>query len=290
MRPYKKEVGTFESFDGTPIYYEVRGSGKPLVFSYGIVSTINHWRHQLKYFSPNYTTIVFDYRGHHKTPAPKDRENLSVDAIAQDISGLVKHLGFKCADFIGHSFGCQVLVRTYDMYPEIFSRLALVNGFVADPLKNMFGNNGATTGFQLVKTIYQQLPETLSYLWKTLVDNPISMRMSALAGGFNLDLTSFKDIEIYAKGVGNIDLDVFIQIFNSMVSYDATPVLSRIQIPTLLIAGNKDKVTPVNIQYDLHNRISGSELIIVPFGTHCTQLDMPDLVNLKLESFLKKDI
>ena len=46
-----KSTGTVSGFDGTPIYYEVRGSGRPLVLAYGIGCGINQWKYQIKHFS-----------------------------------------------------------------------------------------------------------------------------------------------------------------------------------------------------------------------------------------------
>jgi pimeloyl-ACP methyl ester carboxylesterase len=71
-----------------------------------------------------------------------------------------------------------------------------------------------------------------------------------------------------------------------MITYDATPVLERMTIPVLVIGGAQDTVTPpVNQEY-LHEKTKGSELVIIPYGSHCTQLDLPDFVNTKIEKFL----
>ena len=286
MKQFEKRTGHFKSFDGTPIYYEVRGQGKPLVLTYGIVCLMNHWHHQVKHFSENYQTIVFDLRGHHNTPVPEDRENLSLDAIARDIPLLLEHLGIEKASFWGHSFGCQLLIRAYDINPKVFENLILINGFATNPLNGMFGTDVVNNVFTFAKQGYSLLPETFSYLWKKTATNPIAMRLSALSGGFNLNLTGFQDIEIYAKGVASIDTDTFLTLFEQMMKYDGTSVLDRIQCPTLIIGGQKDDVTPVQFQEVLHKKIKGSEFIVVPHGTHCTQLDMPDFVNLKIEKFL----
>ncbi len=289
MKQFEKKVGTFKSFDGTEIYYEVRGQGKPLVLTYGIVCLMNHWHHQVKHFSENYQTILFDLRGHHNTPIPLDRENLSMDAIARDIPLLLEHLGIEKASFWGHSFGCQLLIRAYDMNPKMFENLILINGFAKNPLTGTFGVDAVNQAFSVAKQGYDLLPETVSYMWKKIVKNPIAMRVSALAGGFNLNLTGFQDIEIYAKGVANIEADIFLTLFEQMIKYDGTSVADRIECPTLIISGQKDAVTPVQFQEDLHKKIKGSEHVIVPHGTHCTQLDMPDFVNLKIEKFLKEN-
>lgn len=201
---------------------------------------MNHWQHQVKHFSQAYQVITFDLRGHHGTPVPQNRENLNVDSIAQDIIGLAEHLKIKKASFWGHSFGTQLLIRTYDLKPELFDNLILINGFATNPLNGMFGTDVVNTAFDFAQKTYGIMPETFSLLWKKLATNPIGMRLSALAGGFNLNLTSFKDIEIYAKGVASIDTDVFLALFEKMMKYDGNSVLDRISVPTLIISGEKD--------------------------------------------------
>jgi pimeloyl-ACP methyl ester carboxylesterase len=161
-----------------------------------------------------------------------------------------------------------------------------VNGFVTNPIVGMFGNDLASSAFHLVKEGYQKLPETISYIWKVAVNNPLAIQLSALAGGFNLKLTHLKDIEIYARGIASMNLDAFLTLFENMMSYDGRPVLDRIQIPTLIIAGRNDSVTPREHQEEMHRRIRNSQFLLVPMGSHCAQLDMPDLVNLKIEQFL----
>ncbi|MGE4131406.1 MAG: alpha/beta fold hydrolase [Bdellovibrionales bacterium] len=282
-----KQTGTFKSFDGTRIYYEVRGEGLPIVLNYGIGCLLNHWRHQIKHFSAQYKVIAYDYRAHHRSEIPEDRGHLSLDDLAQDLKSLLDHLEIQKASLWGHSFGAQMLVRHYDLFPEFAHSLVFVNGFVKNPLAGMFGADLTTSFFRLFKSGYELLPETLSFLWRQSVQNPLAVQLSALAGGFNTNLTSLKDIEIYAKGIAGMDLDAFIRLFESMMAYDGRPVLSRISVPTMIIGGRQDSVTPEKHQEEIHQLIKGSEYFSVPYGSHCAQLDMPELVNLKIERFLR---
>ena len=283
-----KQTGSFRSFDGTRIYYEVRGEGFPIILNYGIGCLINHWRPQIKHFSQNFKVIAYDYRGHHRSEIPENREHLSIDAMAQDLKGLMDHLEIHQASLWAHSFGVQMLIRFYDLFPELVHDMAFVNGFAQNPLQGMFGSADLTTGaFQIIKSGYQVLPETLSFLWKTAIQNPLAIHFAALTGGFNLQLTSLKDIEIYARGIASMDLNVFITLFESMLHYDGKPVLERVLVPVIIIGGKKDSVTPQKHQEEMHRLIKGSDFFMVPYGSHCTQLDMPDLVNLKIERFLR---
>lgn len=288
MTLVNKETGTFRSFDGTRIYYEVRGTGFPIVLNYGIGCVINHWRHQIRHFSHHYKVIVYDYRAHHRSEIPQSRQNLSLDAMAQDITALMDHLELRQASLWGHSFGAELLVRHYDLFPERVHSLVFINGFAQNPLAGMFGTDLTQQFFNIFRTGYQTLPETLSLLFRTAVQNPLAIKLSAMAGGFNLKLTSLKDIEIYARGISSIDLSAFIDLFQAMLNYNGKTVLERIQVPTMIIGGKQDSVTPQKHQEEMHHMIRGSEFFMVPYGSHCTQLDMPELVNLKLEQFLSK--
>ncbi len=287
MNPIPKVTDYFKSFDGTRIYYEQHGRGEPLVLVYGIGCLINHWQHQIKYFSQNYNVIVLDYRAHHKSAIPADRNQISIDALARDLHSLLDHLNISQAAFCGHSFGVQVLLRSFDIQPKYFSKLVFINGFATNPIAGMFGNNLATQLFMHIKNGFDLAPETLTYLWQKSVSNPLAVQLSALLGGFNLNLTHLKDIEIYLKGVASMDLSAFISLFENMMIYDARPVFDRIEVPTLVISGKNDTVTPLQHQEDMYTKIKNSQFLVVPYGSHCTQLDMPDFVNLRIEKFLK---
>lgn len=285
MQEIEKQTGYFESFDGTKIYYETRGHGKPIVFVYGIACLMNHWHPQMTYFSQNYQVISFDFRGHQKSPIPLDDVNISIDALARDTQALLAHLRIPSASFFGHSFGGQVLLRAYDLFPEQFDNLVFVNAFVKDPITGMFGIDLIPKVFEYVKEAHENYPQVLAMLWRATVLNPLAGPLSALAGGFNLRLTSSRDIEVYARGLASLDLGVFIKLFEDMMNYDGTSVLPKMKVPTLIISGDGDNVTPHSHQVQLHEQISRSEMQRVPYGSHCTQLDLPEFVNLRVDKF-----
>lgn len=196
------------------------------------------------------------------------------------------HLGLPSASFWGHSYGAQILLRYYDMFPQTVENMVFINGFASNPIKGMFGIDAVSTGFRLFKEGYRSFPETLRSTWRMAVTNPLAIHLSSLVGGFNLRLTNMKDIEAYARGVASMDLDVFIKLFDQMMNYDGASVLDRIEAPVLIVSGSKDGVTPFEHQEKMHQRIRGSQLLRVPYGSHCTQLDLPDYVNLRIEKFL----
>lgn len=283
-----KSSGTFKSFDGTEIYYEVRGEGEPLVFIYGIACLMNHWHFQVEHFSKKYKVITFDIRGHHKSAAAKENKNNSLEAISKDMPYLLKELGIQKAHFIGHSFGVPVLLETFRNHPEIIRSLCFINGFAKNPIKNMFGLDIVEPLFYFIKDKYQKNPRLLNKIWKLSVDNPITALSMGFVGGFNLKVTQYKDVEIYVRGVSHMPLSVFINFFEDMMKFNGDGILSKINVPALIISGDKDMVTPQHFQHELHHKIKDSEITIVPYGSHCTQLDFPEFVNLRLDKFLSE--
>lgn len=284
---FVKTTGFFESFDETPVYYEVRGQGEPIILLYGIACSANHWHYQIQRFSKHQQTITMDYRGHQKTPLPLDSKNLSIEAIAKDLICLVEHLELEKVNVWGHSFATQVILSAYEQKPEIFKRLVLVNAFASNPLKHTKGFKVTMTAFTLIKKSFSHFPSQLSFLWKNSVTHPFVLWLSAFLGGFNPSLSSYGDIEVYSRGVGAVDLETFMCLFEQMTSFDKKEVLEQINIPTLIIGGSKDTITPLRLQEEIHHRIPQSEFHIVPLGSHCTQLDMPEMVNLIIERFFK---
>jgi pimeloyl-ACP methyl ester carboxylesterase len=286
MNTVEKESGVFESFDRTPIYYEIRGEGEPLILIYGIACLMNHWHFQMEYFSKRYKIIAFDLRGHHKSQPLGNPLNLKISDLVQDLVGLLEHLNISKAHFAGHSFGAPLLLELFRVRPELIGSMTFINGFSKNPIKGMFGLDVMEPFYYFIKEQYEKSPDLWTTLWRMAVDNPLSMFLAGAAGGFNLKLTHFKDIEVYARGVARMDLRTFLILFDELMKFDGEEILPLVNVPTLIISGEKDNVTPQKFQHEFHHKIAGSEFVLVPYGSHCTQLDFPDYINMKIEAFL----
>lgn len=288
MTTIEKESGVFESFDKTPIYYEVRGEGEPLIFIYGIACLMNHWHFQMEHFSKQYKVITFDIRGHHKSQPLGNPQNLKIPDLVEDIVGLMNHLDISKAHFAGHSFGTPLLLELFRVLPDRIASMTFINGFSKNPIKGMFGLDVVEPFYYFVKEQYEKSPDLWTTLWRMAIDNPLSMLLAGAAGGFNLKLTHFKDIEVYARGVARMDLRNFLVLFEELMKFDGELILASVNVPTLIISGERDNVTPQKFQLEFHHKITGSEFVVVPYGSHCTQLDFPDYINMKMEAFLTK--
>lgn len=279
----------FKSFDDTSIYYEVRGSGEPVVFIYGIGCLMNHFVYQTFDLAKKYQVISIDLRGHGKSSIPKLKKNISLSAIAKDIDLLLKKLKLTNAHFVGHSFGSSILLEAYKTNRKIFKSLVLINAFSSNPLNGMFYSEKMISQvYEYINNFSNSLPESFSLLWENVLDNALSPYILSFLGGFNHKHVVKKDIDIYIQGIAYIDKTVFFKFFKEMVIVDYSKLLKKIKKPTLIIAGKKDPITPLEKQKKLNKNIKGSTLFIFEEGSHCTQLDFPKQLNKILKDFIKK--
>lgn len=288
MSLINKSRGTFQSYDGTQIYYEVRGDGSPVIWVYGIACLINHFHHQVTEFAKDHRSIIFDLRGHNRSKAPKDLSHMTVLDMAKDLVALLDHLKIEKAHFVGHSFGVPILINFSELAPERALSFTFINGFAKNPIQGMFGLDLPEKLFQLGKGAHTLVPEIWTPLWKSVVQSPLTMALSGILGGFNLTKTEWKDIEIYSRAVSEMSLEMFIPLFEDMMHFNGEEKAAKIQTPTLVMAGDKDFVTPLSFQKELHQFIKGSRYLVVENGSHCTQLDFPELVNSKIRSHIRR--
>ena len=284
---HPQRQGFFASSDGTPIYYEVAGEGKPLVFCYGLVCRREHWRHQLDHFCEKYQVIVFDYRGHSRSAVPSNDSNLTLEWCAEDAVQLSNHLGMEEFVLFGHSMGVPVASLAAAKMPEKVKGLVLVCGTVTNPFDGMFNTNKVMALYQGMDFLYQNSPWLMSLIWKRFTElNKLNFLITSHLG-FNPYLAQEQDVLHYMEGVNQTPLKVFYSLISDYVRFDGRHLLKEILCPTLVVAGNDDRITPLPLQEEMARLLKHGELVNIPMGSHNAHTDVPDMVNERIETFLK---
>ncbi|HEY9004123.1 MAG TPA: alpha/beta fold hydrolase [Mucilaginibacter sp.] len=104
----------FTSFDGTKIYYEVKGTGYPVVLIHGFCGTGEGWKKSIVYtnlIKGGYKVIILDLRGNGQSDKPHTDEAYSNDAEAKDIMGLMTSLNITKYNVVGYSRGSIIASR-----------------------------------------------------------------------------------------------------------------------------------------------------------------------------------
>jgi pimeloyl-ACP methyl ester carboxylesterase len=108
------EGSYYTSFDGTKIYYEVKGTGYPVILVHGFSGTGQGWKSCAVYgdlLKAGYMVILIDQRGNGRSDKPHTDAAYANDAEAKDIMGLMGSLGVKQYDAVGYSRGSIIVSR-----------------------------------------------------------------------------------------------------------------------------------------------------------------------------------
>lgn len=111
--------------NGLSMYYEIHGSGEPLILLHGGVVGIVMFGPNVAELAKNRKVIALELQGHGRT-ADIDRP-LSCEGMADDVAGLMKYLGIEKADVMGYSMGGAVALQTAFRHPESVRKLVVVS-------------------------------------------------------------------------------------------------------------------------------------------------------------------
>jgi pimeloyl-ACP methyl ester carboxylesterase len=283
----KAKLGTFQTSDGIEIAYGIEGEGPDLLFCYGLVCSTLHWTYQIEILRKKYRCIWFDYRGHGESETPPEGSSLSIDRLTQDVLELMDHLQIEKPVILGHSMGVNIVLEAARRAPSRFSGMVLANGTPRDPIESLFGSNFMVPIFEGFAKANEALPAVIRTIWKAQNKLPIGAKIIGKLG-FNLNFTPIEDVQTYIDHISQIEPRVFVELIKSYRKFDATPWLHELKLPTLVIAGEYDRVIPVQQQRLMSDLIPGAELLVVEDGSHCPQLDFPEDVTAKIDDFIHR--
>ena len=118
-------AGSYASVNGLEMYYEIHGTGRPLILLHGGVGAIEMFGEVLGLLAEGRQVVAVDLQAHGRT-ADIDRP-LSFESMADDIAALIEHLGFEGADVMGYSLGGGVALQTAIRHPLVVRMLVLVS-------------------------------------------------------------------------------------------------------------------------------------------------------------------
>ncbi len=130
---YPVDSGYLTSFDGTKIYYEVRGEGKPVLLVHGFIVNSNSWKGTALYndlLNEGYKVILLDMRGNGKSGKPHDTAAYANDAESKDIIALINLLKINKYSVVGYSRGSIITARLLVLDKRIQD--AVMGGMGAD--------------------------------------------------------------------------------------------------------------------------------------------------------------
>ncbi len=251
-------------------YYEIHGSGNPLILIAGLASDSQSWQPILGGLAKHFKVIVFDNRGIGRTRYPPD--SFQISTLALDAVCLLDELGIDKADIFGHSMGGCIAQEIAIEYPQRVNRLILANtcAFLSQENKKFFGG---------LLEILESGGEYESFIRRFygLIFTP-----EYLGSRESIDQSVKAALE-YPFPVTPCGFRLQLEALNNFNSKDR---LAMIKAETLLIAGRKDALVSIEEARILADNINSCEFLCLENAAHSFQIERPDIFTEKVLKFL----
>ncbi len=245
------------------------------------------WKYFENAFKHHFQVITWDYRGHGRSYPPKDPKKVSVEALVEDCKAVCDHLKVKKALFVGHSLGTQVVLEFYKRHPKYFAGIVSAFGSFGRPMDYFYNSPLSKYIFEVLTGIGLLFPKQGNFLSKLLIKNPFWYQLGGLLKMINTGMASKADAQQYVDHILSLEPEFFTKLSRSVQSHSAEDVLKKIKVPTLILGGEEDTFTPLWLAKKMHRIVPRSELFIVKKGSHAALVEQPELVNLRIEKFLR---
>jgi 3-oxoadipate enol-lactonase len=248
---------------GYALGYDQAGGGDatPIVFLHGVGSDKSVWRPQLEHFAKERRAIAFDYPGYGESdPAPEDTTR---DDYAAAILSAMSELGVGRAHVCGLSLGGVVAIAIHAAAPDRCASLTLADAFASHP-------DGAA--------IYQRslaASDNLRVLAESRVDVLLAQPADSPVRSEVIETMARIDPAGYRIGAEAVWLA------------DQRERAAAIRVPTLVLCGAEDRVTPAALSMALMRLIPGALYEPIERAGHLTNLERPDAFNTLVGAFIR---
>jgi pimeloyl-ACP methyl ester carboxylesterase len=251
---------------GLRIAYERVGSGPALVLLHGYVGDgAATWRRQLDGLSEEFTVVAWDAPGAGRSSDPP--EGFGLDGYADCLAGFLQALGLGDACLAGLSFGSIVALAHQRRHAA--SALVLASAYAG-----WAGSLPAEVAEQRLRqalALAEATPEVfVDTLLPTMFHKPIPREAM---DEFRISMRAFHPRGFEAMARASAE--------------DVRDVLPRIEVPTLLLYGERDVRAPLSVADQLQSAIRTAELVVLPGVGHVCNVEAPDEFNEAVRTFLR---
>ena len=253
--------------NGLEIAYQRVGSGPPLVLVHGAAVDSRMWRPQLAALADEFTVVAWDEPGAGRSSdVPAD---FALADYANCLAALIGTLGLGPAHVAGLSWGGTVAQELYRHHPELVATLLLVDTYA--------GWKGSLPEEE-VRLRVEGLRQMLA-----AADHLFDPTLPGLfAGDPPAELVTL--LEAMAADVRPDSMRTALLV---MAEADQRDLLPRIAVPTLLIWGELDARSPLNVAHQFEDAIPDAKLIVIPGAGHMSNLEAPELFNHAVRDFCR---
>lgn len=258
--------------NGLQVWFEGVGNpaALPVVLIHGFPFSHEMWSPQIGVLIEKFWVIDYDLRGHGQTAA--DDGQYPLEFFVDDLIALLDHLKVKKAVLCGLSMGGYIALRAAERNPERV--LALI---LADTQAKADSNEAKLKRAASIKSVktngVKQFAE--AFLKTAFTSQSLTPKSESV-------------VKIQRIIESNSPLGICGALLALATRTDTTVSLLAIQVPTLILVGELDTLTPVSASQEMHDRIRGSELRVIKSAAHLSNIENAPEFNRYVVEFLDK--
>jgi non-heme chloroperoxidase len=252
------------------------GEGPPIVLSHGVTLSVRTWVKQLAALpAAGFEAVAYDHRGHGASPAAGSGH--AVEHLGDDLRAVLETLDLHDAVLVGHSMGGIAVQSLALDHPSVVAER--VRGIVLlSTLPRVAFGSRATRIKQRIERITDRVPDT-TWLWQRRDFGLVLARL-----GFGSDPKP-SHVELVRQMMLECPARTRLEAPRALIGIDFVDRLPDVLVPTLVICGTRDLITP-----DLHSRllarrIPGARLELVEGGGHMLMLERADEIERLIIDF-----
>jgi len=257
-----------KDIDSSGTFYLLNQTDKkiPIIFIHGVGLTHKIWKPQLDYFKNN-TLVSYDILGHGKTPLNK--LNINFDDFSEQLIKLVNELKFDKIHLIGFSIGSLIARNFATKYNNRLKSLTLFGSIYKRSEEQQKIVNDR---FNLAKKDLKLSKQALKrwFTDKYLEENP----------------NTYKEISSILEKNNMVN---FLKVYELFVFHKNDEKFKNIKVNTLVMTGENDIGSTVEMSKKLCDVINNSQLKVIKNGKHLCGIEYADDVNMAIEEFIKKN-
>lgn len=261
--------------NGIHIEYEITGSGEPLLLIAGLGYDRWMWHKMVPLLAEQFQVITFDNRGVGGTGKPAGP--YTAQLLAADAAGLLQALGIEQAAVMGHSMGGFVAQALVLDYPQLVGRLIL-------SATNFGGPNHVHISQEALVILMDTRGDPIERLRNGIAVSTAPGFM-AREQGFVEEWLAYRAAHPIDPAGYQAQLAVGLGLLSAEASFEQR--LPQVQVPTLILFGEADKVVPPENAELLAQQIPHSTVTILPGAGHLFPFEVPEAAVAAVTDFLK---
>ncbi len=257
------------------LFYETHGAGKPLILIPGFASGAWTWFRQTAEFAKAFQVVTFDPRGIGKSkiePATAP-QNLSLETFASDVLWILDDLKIERANILGASFGGFVAQEFALRFPGRLDKLLLA-------CTSMGGANHVKPDIEILRSFSPDPTVSIGERIRKFI-------RPAFTDEFNVEHAGEVEKVCRLRESNAVDETVYFAQLQTAFTFNTEDKIGLIENETLVIAGDQDRVVPVQNSVNLAERLPHAELKVIENGSHMFFIENAVEFNQAVREFLK---